>query len=101
MQEFVNYAAAYMAVGYLLMLFPFIRNDMEYERGIALFLWFWPIALLLIFAVFCVEASPYRFALETHKRADLRTWGVRKSDVHAKSFAARCPWVELQIWKVD
>lgn len=100
MQEFVNYAAGYMAVGYVLMLIPFVRNTLSWERAIVVTLWFWPVALLLILSVVCVEALPYRFALESHQRKELRTWGTRKSDIYSKSFAIRCPWVELQIWKV-
>lgn len=98
--NWIEYAAAYMAIGYTLMLIPFLRDGLENGRSIVLALWFWPIALFLMAVVMLVEASPYRFALEAHKRAELRTWGTRKSDVHTKSFAVRCPWVELQIWKV-
>lgn len=100
MQEFVNYAAAYMAIGYALMLIPFLRDGLGNERIIVLALWFWPVSLILMVLVMVMEASPYRFGLGFHESAELRTWGVRKSDIHTKSFAVRCPWVELQIWKV-
>lgn len=98
--NWIEFAAAYMAIGYALMLIPFLRDGLENERSIVLALWFWPVALVLMALVMVVEASPYRVELVRHESAELRTWGVRKSDIHSKSFAIRCPWVELQMWKV-
>ena len=98
--SWIEFAAAYMAIGYALMLIPFLRDGLENGRSIVLALWFWPIALVLMAAVMAVDASPYRFGLGFHESTELRTWGVRKSDIHSKSFAIRCPWVELQMWKV-
>lgn len=98
--SWIEFAASYMAIGYALMLIPFLRDGLENERSIVFALWFWPVALILMAVVMAVDASPYRVELVRHDKAELRTWGTRKSDIYDKSFAIRCPWVELQIWRV-
>ena len=104
-----EWLAAYLACGFAFMAVLLWANTNRHTDGIGLFFCGlgWPYALLLV-ALWLPGALLSRFGWVVlcvgRGRDDLSAWGFRRrppSPPHdLPGWAVRCPWVELQLFKL-
>ena len=93
--------AAYLAGGFVLLAWMAFLDRHRLREAFWLSL-VWPLVTLLLpvaALLAWLERLGWRVNV-SRRRADLSPWGVRRPSSGLAGRAVRCPWWELQVWKV-
>lgn len=90
----IIYAGGFFAVSTILAWRDVLGVDARDAYWIALL---WPVVLLLVVPLVLLEGCGWHVDIGRPPE-HLKNWGMRKAEAWPRSWAARCPWLELRVW---